>query len=249
MVGIFIFIFGMLFGSFANVVIYRQEKGKSFVFGRSACPQCGQMIAWYDNIPLLSFVLLGGRCRHCQKPISRQYPAVELACGVIFFWLFYRFGLTPHFFALAVFSLFLLLIFIYDLKHMQILDRFSLPAMAAALVINLWLGFGFFDLVLAALIGAGFFAAQYFVSRGKWVGDGDIRLGALMGLMLGVKYLLLALFLAYIIGAVFAVIVLSAKKFEMSSAVAFGPFLALATFATFLYGQEILTWYLNLLYL
>jgi len=249
MISVFIFIFGLLIGSFANVVIYRQEKGKSFVFGRSACPNCKKMIAWYDNIPLLSFAVLGGRCRHCRKPISWQYPIVELTAGLIFLWLFYRFGLTWHFASLAVFSFFLLVIFVYDLKHMLILDKVSLPAMAIAFIINLWLGLGFLNLIYAAAIGAGFFAAQYFISRGKWVGDGDIRLGALMGLMLGVKFLLVALFLAYLIGAVFAVFALIAKRFQMSSAVAFGPFLALGTFITFLYGQEILDWYLKLLYL
>jgi len=249
MMEIIVFIFGAAIGSFINVVVYRLEQEKSFIFGRSACPRCQKKIAWYDNIPLLSFAILRGRCRHCRQPIAWQYPAVEFAAGAIFLWLFFLFGVNAQAVALAVFSGFLLAIFVYDLKHLQIPDAISLPAMAVALFVNLYLGLGLINLLLGAAVGAGFFALQYFVSRGRWVGDGDIRLGALMGLMLGYKYLLVALFLAYIIGSVFAILVLAAKKFKMSSPVPFGPFLALGTLITFLYGAQILAWYLNFLFL
>ena len=245
---IIIFLIGLAIGSFLNVVICRLDQEKSPVRGRSFCPQCHRQIAWYDNIPILSFLLLGGRCRHCRESISLQYPLVELATAVIFILLYWRFGPGLPFLVTAVFSCFLLVIFTYDLKHYLILDRVAVPAMIFAFLANLYLGLGFWHLILGAIIGGGFFAVQFFVSQGKWVGDGDIRLGALMGLMLGWKYLLVALFLAYLIGAGFGLILIFLNKKKMSSAIPFGPFLAGATFITLLYGDQILNWYLNLVY-
>lgn len=248
MKALIIFIFGLAIGSFLNVVILRIGKKKSFFKGRSLCSHCLKTLAWFDNIPLLSFVSLAGRCRYCRKRISWQYPLVELASALIFVWLYQRFGLTFQFFAYAILSCFLLVIFIYDLKHYLILDRVVLPAMVIAFFANLYLGFGFWNLALGAVLGSGFFALQFFVSKGKWVGGGDIRLGALMGLMLGWKFLLVALFIAYFIGAVFGIILMALKQKKMSSAIPFGPFLTGATFIALLYGQDLLNWYLGLLY-
>ncbi len=245
---LFVFIFGLVIGSFLNVVISRLGAKKSFWSGRSFCPHCHKPIYWYDNIPLLSFIILGGKCRSCHKKISWQYPAIELATGLIFLLLFGYFGLSAKFFIYVIFSTFLIVIFVYDLKHYLILDRVSIPAMVVAFLASLYLGVNPASLILGVIIGGGFFAVQFFISGGKWVGDGDIRLGALMGLMLGLKFLLLALFFAYLMGSVvgLALIVFGRKK--MSSALPFGPFLTLATFITLLFGQKILNWYLNFLY-
>ncbi len=248
MLGISIFIAGLIVGSFLNVVIFRLEKNKSFIFGRSVCLGCNNQIVWHDNIPVVSFLLLRAKCRNCRRPISWQYPAVELATAIIFIWLFSRFGINFKFFSLIIFSCFLLVIFVYDLKHYLILDRVSIPAMVAALLLNLMLRLGFVNLLLGAIIGGVFFAFQFFVSKGKWVGDGDIRLGFLMGLMLGWKMLLVALFLAYLIGSFVSILLMIFSNKKMSSQIPFGPFLALATFITLIYGTEILNWYLNLLY-
>jgi prepilin signal peptidase PulO-like enzyme (type II secretory pathway) len=245
---ILVIIFGLVIGSFLNVVIFRLAIKKTFIFGRSACPYCGKTIVWYDNIPLLSYLVLRGKCRHCHKNISLQYPLVELATAGIFLLLYLKFGFSNQFFANVVFCLFLLFIFVYDLKYYLILDKVVIPAIIIALVFNLLLGHGFVNLFWGAIIGGSFFALQFFLSGGKWVGDGDIRLGLLMGVLLGWRYLLVALFLAYLIGAVFGVFLIISKKKEMSSAIPFGPFLTLATFITMLYGQPILSWYLNLIY-
>lgn len=245
---IFIFLLGLAVGSFLNVAIFRLKQGKSFFFGRSFCPQCQKQIAWYDNIPLLSFVLLGGRCRQCQKPIGWQYPLVELAAGLIFLFLYWHFGLTLKFWIYLVLTSVLLIIFVYDLKYGQILDEVAVPAMIFSFFAGLYLKLGFWNLILAAVLGAGFFGLQYLVSAGRWVGDGDIRLGALMGLMLGWKYLLVALFLAYLIGAGVSLVLLALKKKAMSSEIPFGPFLAAGTFIALIYGRQILAWYLNLTY-
>ncbi|MDX9892818.1 MAG: prepilin peptidase [Patescibacteria group bacterium] len=248
MVGVLIFILGIALGSFFNVVVYRLANDKSFLNGRSFCPDCRQQIAWYDNIPLLSFMILRGRCRHCRQQISWQYPAVELATGLIFIWLYYSSGLNIKLFAHLVFASFLILIFVYDLKYYQILDRISLPAICLALIFNLYLGFDFSNLLLGALIGSGFFAVQFFGSKGKWVGDGDIRLGALMGLILGWQILLVALFIAYLVGAAVGLFLIVTDKKKMSSALPFGPFLSGATLVAMIYGKQLLSWYLNLIY-
>lgn len=247
MISLFIFIFGLAVGSFLNVVILRLDSEKPFISGRSICPKCKHQIEWYDNIPLISFFILRASCRYCKKNISWQYPIVEATTALIFIWQYFHFGLTSQFFLNIILSCFLLVIFVYDLKHYLILDKVVLPAMVVAFLGNLYLGLGFWNLVVAALIGSGFFALQFFVSRGKWVGGGDIRLGFLMGLMLGWKFLLAALFLAYLIGAIFGIVLMALNKKKMSSQVPFGPFLAGATFITLLYGSEILSWYFNLL--
>ncbi|MFA5021900.1 MAG: prepilin peptidase [Patescibacteria group bacterium] len=248
MYSFFIFILGLIVGSFLNVVILRLGTKKSFFTGRSQCPCCGKKIAAYDNIPLVSFILLRGHCRNCKKNISWQYPLIELLTAFIFVWFSLRFGLTAQFLIYSIFSSFLIVIFVYDLKNYLILDQITIPAMVIAFFSSLYLGLGLGNIILAAIIGSGFFALQYFISKGKWVGDGDIRLGALMGLMLGWKFLLVALFLAYIIGSIFGLTLILVGKKKMSSAVPFGPFLTLGTFIALIYGQSILNWYFNLLY-
>ncbi len=241
------FIFGLCIGSFINVIVYRLREEKSFIYGRSFCPKCKKIIAWFDNIPLFGFLNLRGKCRNCHQKISWEYPLVELAAGLLFVLIFWRFGFSPKMFFALVSCSFLLVIFIYDLKYFQILDVISLPAIATCLILNLAIDFDIYNYLIAAAIGAGFFAFQYFISRGKWVGDGDIRLGALMGVILGWKYLLVALFLAYVVGAIVGVTLMLASKKKMSSALPFGPFLTFATFISLLFGQEILSWYLGLL--
>lgn len=244
---VFFFLLGLAVGSFLNVVIFRLKYGGSIILGRSACPQCKNTIAWYDNLPLLSFIVLAGRCRHCRKKISWQYPLVELATGLIFILIFWRFGWSVKTLAGIVFAGFLLVIFIYDFKYYLILDRITIPAMIMAFLFNLYLGFGIGNLALGVLVGGGFFLVQFLISRSYWVGDGDIRLGALMGIMLGWKMLLVALFLAYVTGAAIGVILIILGKKKMSSKVPFGTFLSVATLITILWGEEILEWYLKLM--
>lgn len=247
MTRLIIFIFGLAIGSFLNVILSRFYQGESFLGKRSYCPQCKKKISWYDNIPLLSFLFLKGRCRHCQSRISWQYPLVELATGVIFVLLYLQFGLTLKFFNLIIFSCFLLIIFIYDLKHYLILDKITIPAMIVAILLNLYLGLSLWQLILAGLVGGGFFLIQFLISSGRWIGGGDIRLGFLMGLMLAWPMLLVALFLAYLLGAVIGIILIAAGRKKMSSQIPFGTFLTLATFLTFLFGPQLLDWYLNLI--
>ena len=250
----FYFFLGIAFGSFANVVIMRLHSGeKGILKGRSHCAKCNHSLSVWDLIPLFSWLFLKGKCRYCHKPISFQYPLVEFVMGAMFVAAYiasvFVANQSPFYeiWLLAIFFPFTIL-FIYDLLYMQLPDEVSLPAIVVLF------GFTFLDFTPTwqdALIGAaiplGFFGAQYLISKGKWIGEGDFRLGILMGFILGWKLTIVALFLSYILGSIVGVYVLASKSKKMSSQLPFGPFLILGTIITLFAGNEILDWYLGFL--
>lgn len=255
---IVLFILGLIVGSFLNVVIIRLKQKKSFCVGKSQCPLCKHKLIARDLIPVVSFLMQKGRCQYCQKKISWQYPLVELATGIIFLlvWLAHvgigqniltNFGPSTIVLVLrgVVFSSFLVVIFVYDLKHFLILDKVSVPLIIVALIFNLFLGLNIINLLVAAAIAGGFFLLQYLISKGRWIGGGDIRLGLAMGLMLGFPQIIIALFVAYLIGSVVSIGLLVVKKKKWGSEVPFGTFLSLATVIVLLYGDFIWQSYWN----
>jgi prepilin signal peptidase PulO-like enzyme (type II secretory pathway) len=272
----FVFLFGLIFGSFLNALLYRLEKEKDFVWERSCCPKCGKLISWYNNIPLLSFVFLGGKCRDCKKPISWRYPLGEFLTAVLggvalmAFWPVIGLGLEDislwivffGFYILSVCAV-LLGVFLYDLKHYLIPDELLIWGGVVAFLFNIFSDFKFYDFsnlglsfftrsltgsgILAALIAGGFFFGLVYFSREKWMGWGDVKLGLLMGVLLGFPRILAALFLAYLVGAVVSVFLVVLKKKKFKSEVPFGPFLCAATFVVWLWGEEIISWYFRIL--
>jgi prepilin signal peptidase PulO-like enzyme (type II secretory pathway) len=261
---IFIFVLGLIIGSFINCLVYRLHVGRSFVNGRSFCPHCKKMIAWYDNIPLASFLILRGHCRSCREKISLSYPLVELAVGILF--VLVGINAAPEFsypvslaLALAVlrdwlFAAVLLALFLYDLKYYLVPDVLAVPGAIVALILNLviywadpvgsfWFALGRY--LLAGVVAGGFFLLLFIISRGRWIGGGGIRLGFLIGFLTGWPLVLVALFLAYVSGALVGVLLIVLKKKTMESAVPFGAFLAPSAFVTLLYGQSILHFYLS----
>jgi len=253
-----IFIFGLIVGSFLNCVIYRLETGGSFLKGRSFCPHCKHILDWQDLIPVFSFLILKGKCRYCRKPISWQYPLIELATGIIFLLIFifhFQAATFQNFLSigfLLCISCFIILIFVYDLKHFIIPDRVIYPAIVIALIFNLLplaAGFSEFSIfkfsILSALGAAIFFLIIVLISRGRWMGIGDIKLAFLMGLFLGWPNILVALFLAFFIGAVIGIILMFLKKKTLKSEIPFGPFLVTGTFLALFLGEKIIHWYLN----
>ncbi len=254
----FVLLFGLAIGSFLNCLIWRLYKKiplTPFIkgaFDRSHCPKCGKMIAWYDNIPVLSFIMLKGKCRHCKGAISWQYPIVELVTAILFLMAFYRHSVsleTPSVFLFILRDWFLIavmiVIFVIDLRWYLILDVVTIPAAIIVFVLNLLLGFSWQNLLISGIIGGSFFLIQFVISKGKWIGGGDIRLGFLMGLALGWPNVLTAVFLAYFIGSIFGIglILLGKKKWE--SKIPLGTFLAAATIIVMLWGEKILGWYIN----
>lgn len=237
---------GLAVGSFISCLVWRLHSGRSVWERHSVCPFCLHLLGFKDLWPIGSYLLGRGRCRYCREKISWQYPATEAATAILFLLAYWRFGLG---WPLAVNCLFLgvlLLIFIYDLKYYQILDKVVLPAIALGLAFNLWLGAELWRLLLGGLIGGGWFLVQWLISRGRAVGDGDIRLGLLLGVMLGWPAVILALFLAYISGAVASLVLLLAGKKSLQSPMPLGVFLAGGGAVCLFFGQEIINWYLKL---
>ena len=270
----FIFLLGLAVGSFLNCIIYRLEIGESFLKGRSYCPHCKHILNWPDLIPVFSFLILKGKCRYCSQKISWQYPLVELATAIIFLTLYYNFftmvNLLQFIFLLAI-SCFLIIIFVYDLKHYIIPDKIIYPAIAIALIYQLFRIWNLHPLcgypvsnfaphffksggsnfrmlanpLLSAILAGLFFLIIVLISRGKWMGVGDIKLAFLIGLILGFPKILVALFLAFLIGAIIGLgLVISGKK-TLKSEVPFGPLLVTGTFIAMFFGQQIVNWYLH----
>ena len=264
-----IFLFGLVIGSFLNCVIYRLYTREGFFVGRSHCPKCGHKLAWYDLIPLFSFIALRGRCRYCRQKISLQYPLVELATGIIFLLIFkfqaLNFGelsIFNFYFLFSVFyflliASFLIIIFTYDLQHYIIPDRIIYPAVAIVFLYQLFKvwssGFSpnlkiLTNPLLSALFASAFFLAIVLASRGRWMGFGDVKLAFFMGLFLGFPDILVALFLAFFIGAIIGTGLIIFKKKGFRSEIPFGPFLVTGTLIAFFWGEEIINWYLSLMF-
>ncbi|MEI8269781.1 MAG: prepilin peptidase [bacterium] len=252
---IIFFVFGIIIGSFLNVVIYRYNTHRSFG-GRSGCMTCGKKLSWYELFPVFSFLFLKGRCKGCKTRISIQYPLVELVTGIIFAGLFLRFqdtfffdtvGFTISYSYYAVIFSLLLVIAVYDLKHKIIPD-----ALALTLGILSFIGLFFFTNFsyyphfptiiefLSGILIALPFALMWLFSRGKWMGLGDAKLAISFGWLLGISVALSGLVVAFWSGAIvgLALIALS-KKHGMKSEIPFAPFLVFGVIATFLFGIQL----------
>ncbi|OGZ69544.1 MAG: hypothetical protein A3F47_00965 [Candidatus Staskawiczbacteria bacterium RIFCSPHIGHO2_12_FULL_38_11] len=249
----FIFLFGLIIGSFLNVVIYRLEKEEN-LNGRSYCPHCKHTLGWLDLVPVFSFLFLGGQCRYCKAKISWQYPLVEIATGIVFLLIFsYQPAITFQQIITLCFMFYvscsMIVIFVYDLKYYLIPDKVLFPAIATAFLYRIIFNFNDFILsyLLAVLIAAGFFLAIYLISKGAWMGFGDVKLAILMGLVLGFPNILAALFLAFFFGAIIGIGAIFLQKKGLKSEIPFGPFLIVGTFMAMFFGGQIINWYLQFL--
>jgi len=240
-----IFFVGLCVGSFLNVVIARVPAGRSIVSPRSACPRCATPIAWYDNIPLLSFVLLRARCRKCREPISWRYPAVELATGLLFVWALAERGLTLDLIPALLLVTGLIVITGIDLDHQLIPDVISLPGIAVGLVASTVTGRpGWLDSFIGILLGGGIFLLIIVASRGG-MGGGDMKMGAMLGAFLGWQMALVAILVAILAGGVLAIGVLALRRKGRKDALPFGPFLAFGGLVSLFRGEALLAWYLG----
>ena len=261
---IFIFAFGLIIGSFLNVVILRLEKGEG-LGGRSYCPHCRHQLNWKDLFPVASFLLLKRKCRYCSQKISFQYPLVELATGLIFLFIV-SFQLPSLEFSIFyfLFSIFwfyvacsLIVIFVYDLKHYLIPDAVLFPAIIITVMYQLMLDTRFllFNSLWAALAAFTFFGAIYLISQGRWMGFGDCKLAIFLGLILGFPNILAGLFIAFFVGAIVGIAlmflnipVVKKMNIGLKSELPFAPFLIFGTFLAMFSGDALIQWYLSLIF-
>jgi len=238
-------------GSFLNVCIARLPRGESVVYPASHCPRCRAPIRAYDNIPLVSFVVLRGRCRDCRAPISWRYPLVEAlaaAAGLVVLW---RLGPSWEGLRALVLVLALIAVTFTDLEHRMIPDWITLPGILVGLAFQLypapWSGLA--DGLLGAVVAGGLFYAIAWLSPrvfGKeGMGGGDIKLAAMMGAFLGLKVVIVAIYAGVLVGGVSAVALLVLGLARFREHIAFGPFLALGGVVAALWGRPILAWYLG----
>ena len=241
---------GLAVGSFLNVVILRLPEGRSLWRPASACPGCGTALAWHDNVPVLSFLALRGRCRTCGMAISWQYPLVEIVTAAVFLLAWLELGPSVDFVVAAVFLAALVAITGIDLRHRIIPDVISLPGILAGLVASLatqrvfWL-----DSVLGILVGGGVFLAIVIgyglVTGTEGMGLGDAKLGAMLGAFLGWKALLFALFVSILLGGTVASALLAVGGVGRKDPIPFGPFLAFGGLAGLFWGERVVEWYLS----
>jgi leader peptidase (prepilin peptidase)/N-methyltransferase len=242
---VFAGVLGAVIGSFLNVCILRWPIDESVVRPPSRCPGCGKGIAWYDNIPIFSWLLLRGRCRHCAQAISPQYPAIELATALIWAWMASRYGLELETLRGALFFTILLGITMTDARHYLIPDEFSLGGLGLAILFSI---FGGYSEIGRALLGAaaGFSVLWVVGIAGKWMfkedamGGGDIKMMAMVGAFVGWQGVLLTIFLGAVLGTlVFVPLALIGRR----KLVPFGVFLSLGAAATYVVGPAVIDWY------
>jgi len=245
-------VFGSVIGSFLNVCIYRIPQNIAIARPRSYCPKCSNPIRALDNIPIISFVMLKGRCRNCDKKIRLQYPAVELLTALLTIAVVWKFDFT----ILTIFYLSLVYILItisfIDLEHMIIPDSLVFAAALLglmALIFNI-LPIGWMESAYGALLyGGGLALAGYagkLIYKMETMGWGDVKLALVMGLCLGWKMSMISLLLAFLVAALFVVVGLAVGRLSRKQLIPFGPFLALGAIMTLFWGEQLFNWYLHL---
>jgi len=244
-------IFGAIVGSFLNVCIYRLPKEESIVWPGSHCIHCKKPIKFYDNIPLISYLLLRGKCRYCKGPISTQYPLIEGITAFSSLVLLMRFGLSLTYITYFAFVAALIVITVIDLYHQIIPDVISLPGIGVGLLASLIIHqITFLDSLVGTLLGGGslFLVATLYqwLFKREGMGGGDVKLLAMIGAFLGWKAVILTILLGSLIGSIIGIIIMVLKGKDFKYAIPFGPFLSLGAVIALFYGPSIINWYLYL---
>jgi leader peptidase (prepilin peptidase)/N-methyltransferase len=242
-------LFGLVIGSFLNVCIYRLPRGKSVVFPPSACGSCQRELRWFENIPVVSWAVLGGKCARCKAPISVQYPLVELVTGLLFVATAAVTPVGPLLAARLLFACALVVLFAIDLEHQILPNVITLPGIAVGLAFALVGPPGWRASLLGAALGGGVLyaiaAGYYYVRHEDGLGMGDVKMLAMIGAFLGWQQMLLTLVLASFAGAIVGVAIIALQRGSMKYALPFGTFLALGAVAAMLVGQPIIDWYVG----
>jgi leader peptidase (prepilin peptidase) / N-methyltransferase len=241
---------GLVIASFLNVCIDRLPAGGSIVNPPSHCDACGKHVAYKDLIPIYSYLRLYGKCRYCHAHISVRVLWVEIGTGVLFAFLFWRFGLSVQFGITAFYSCIFIVLLVIDLEHSLLLNKIVYPSMIATLLINLAISVTrpewrlLLNSVIAGAIGFGIFFLIVIISRGG-MGWGDVKMAGLIGLVTGLPQVFVAILIGIFLGGITAIVLLVFKIRKRKQAIPFGPFLAIGAMVSLAYGQVILDWYLN----
>ena len=258
---VFLFLTGLCVGSFLNVVIYRLPAEKSIVFPNSSCTDCEEKLRAIDMIPVLSYIFLGAKCRYCKEPISIQYPLVEFTTGAIWILTYLRYGFSIETLALIFLFTLLIPIAVIDIHHMIIPNELVLVGFIGGLSLSayhifvepfyLYLSSAWFAPFIGMVSASGILLIIALLSFLKYgdeggMGMGDVKLFIPIGLFLGWKLTLLALFISIMLGGIISIILLLFKVLNRKSALPFGPFIVIATFFCAFYGNQLLDWYINI---
>ena len=273
LIGVFVFLFGLIIGSFLNVCIVRIPQGKSIVMPASACPSCNVPIRPWDNIPVASYLFLRGRCRGCRARISAMYPLVEALTGLLFLACYQAFGLSSEALKWAVFSALMIVLVSTDLRDRLLPDTVNYTGFAIALALSfftkpadgtaLWLSnhafafpppvpvLSFADAILGAAVGSGFLwlvSEAYFRMRGReGMGLGDVKMMLMAGAFLGVKRTLLTILGGSLLGSVLGIAFILARRKDSNYELPFGTFLGMAALLAVFFGTPVINWYQSLL--
>jgi len=243
LIAIATFILGLIMGSFANVCIYRLPKKESVVFPVSHCIYCSAAVRPLDNIPVISYLILGGKCRSCKENISAIYPAIELITGLLLLAGLFKFGLTFEFLIYTIVAPALVIITAIDIEHQIIPDAITLPGIVLGLAAGSY-SIGYFDALLGCFLGSGLFYFLAVLSNGG-MGGGDIKYIAAVGALVGWKKVLLIIFIGAFLGSIVSVFQMTFHKKSRKSPIPFGPFLSIATLITLFYGNLLIKLYLD----
>ena len=249
---ILIFVLGAVVGSFLNVCIHRLPKGQSIVTPGSHCPKCENPIPFYDNVPILSYLALGGKCRFCKTSIPIRYPFVEFLSGLVSIALLFKFDFSLDFIAYFLFLLSLIVITFIDLDEKIIPNEISLPGIALGLIVSPFIStLSFKESFLGAIAGGGVLAvvalAYYGVTKREGMGGGDIKLLAMIGAFLGWNGAFISLFFGSLVGAFVGIFFMIKEGKDTKYALPFGPFLALGAVVYLFFGNNLINWYVSLI--
>ena len=247
---VLIFVLGLIVGSFSNVCIYRIPRNESIIYPASHCPKCRTTIKPIDNIPLLSYILLKGRCRYCKSKISIRYPVVEFLTGFIYLIIYWIYGLSIQTLIYIILSSALIIIAFIDLNQQIIPDVISLPGIVIGFILSFFVPYiAFINSALGVVVGGGVILiiglGGSVIFKKEAMGGGDIKLAAMIGAFLGWRYIIISLFLGFFLGALIGIILIMTKIKKREDVIPFGPFIVLGSLLTLLWGEKIITWYLG----
>ncbi|MGQ9618824.1 MAG: prepilin peptidase [Candidatus Aminicenantia bacterium] len=255
---IIVIILGLILGSFLNVLIYRIPRGLSIIKPGSSCPECKTPIKWYDNIPVLSFIILGGKCRVCKKPISFRYPIVEIITSIALFLVYKKYLISFQFFGSVIFAFSLIVLAFIDLEHKILPDKITIPGFIFFLFYSLSNPYHFsnilsrkiIEILGGAIVGGGslifIYLLYYLIRKEEGLGFGDIKMMLMVGVFLGIVKTILTLVVASILGSITGLIIAIVMKKGMKYALPFGVFLSIGAFISLMWGNEIISFYWRL---